>query len=402
MTLALPSPKSALKSLLGLAWQGADRLFLPWLPGPQTQIPTLLMVRLDRIGDMVLWLPAARRLAAHFKTQGYRVVVLAAAECTVLLREIAEIDEIIGINRSALLLNPFYRLRTLRRVRHLGATFAVNPTFSRVAALGDALIRASAAARRIGWVGDGAASSLFERRLGDSAYTELLSDPTGTQGELARNEALPALLGVHAAPWPCVPLPRDAVQGLPHRFYVLAPGASQELRRWPVERFAALARLIHTGTGWTGIICGGRDDGTRARRLQAAAPDVPLIDMTGATALPGLVDLIAQARLVVSCDSAAIHIAAAMRTPSVCIAGGGGYGRFVPYPGIHLAPVTPPLVAVQPRACFGCAWKCPYRPTGSRPAPCIEDVSVELAWTEVQRVLHDQTAGPAVDDSGKG
>lgn len=391
----LPAPKSTLKSLLGLAWQAVDAVLLPWLPRPVTQAPTAMLVRLDRIGDVVLWLPAARCLAEHFKASGHRVVVLVAAECAILLREITAIDEIITIDRAALLLNPVYRVRTLRRVRRLGATLALNPTFSRVAALGDAVVRASAASRRVGWVGDGAASSLFERRLGDSAYTELLSAPPGMHSELARNEALPALLGVaEAGSWPCVPLPRDAVPGLPPEFYVLAPGASQELRRWPVERFAALAGRIHAATGWTGIICGGRDDGARAHRLRATLPAVPLIDMTGATALPALTDLIARARLVVSCDSAAIHIAAAMRTPGVCITGGGGYERFVPYPDVRLAPVTPPRVAVHPRSCFGCAWKCPYRPTGRRPAPCIEDVSLEAAWAEVQIVLRqDRTAG---------
>jgi len=53
--------------------------------------------------------------------------------------------------------------------------------------------------------------------------------------------------------------------------------------------------------------------------------------LAGKTTIAQLVELIRNASLLIGNDSAAIHMAAATQTPSVCILGGGHYGRFLPY-----------------------------------------------------------------------
>ena len=380
--------KSIAKTLLGVGWQVADRLVLAGMRPTPAATPTLLLIRLERIGDVVLWLPTAQHIIRHYKDRGFRVILAVAGECAGLVKELAGVDQIVTVDRSAFLLRPAYRWACLRRVRALGATEAILGTFSRVSALGDALIRASAARRRVGWVGDGAASSQLERRLGDSAYTEQLSNPVGVEHEMLRNEALPGLLGIAMpASLPPPQIPRETASGLPDRFYILAPGASQVLRYWPAESFAALARKVHAATGAVGIVVGSAGDRDRATAIAEAAPDIPIQVMTGVGGLGLLADMIARAFLVVTSDSAAVHFAAALGTPSVCITGGGGYGRFVPYPEQSLVTVRAPRVVIHRMACFGCDWKCPYSPLSNRPAPCVTQVPVAAVWEEVRQIL---------------
>jgi ADP-heptose:LPS heptosyltransferase len=55
-------------------------------------------------------------------------------------------------------------------------------------------------------------------------------------------------------------------------------------------------------------------------------------DLTGKTTLPQLVNLIAGAKILISNESCAVHIAAAVGTNAVCISNGNHFGKFNPYP----------------------------------------------------------------------
>lgn len=355
--------------------------------------PVALLVRLDRIGDVVLWLPAAQRLAEAWRERGYRVVAVVRTECAALVQGLAGVDDVLSVDCSRFRLAPAYRARVLMAVRRVGAELAAEPTPSRVPSLGDAILRFSGAGRRVGWVGDASRVTPLEKRLGDRAYTELVPNPPGEESVLRINEAFLDRMAVPAVPMERSPLPRRPLAGVEVSapLYVLVPGAGERHRQWPAERFARLAALIHRETGWSGVICGSGSDRETAGRIMTEAR-VPLIDLTGRTALAQLAEVIAGSALVVSNETGTVHIAASLRVPSVCITGGGHYGRFVPYPASRLLDHAPPQVVHHSMPCFGCNWHCHFRPTSDGCAPCIDGVTVERAADAVRATL--KTSAP--------
>lgn len=117
---------------------------------------------------------------------------------------------------------------------------------------------------------------------------------------------------------------------------VIHPGASTGARRWPVERYAAVAR----GIGAEVVVTAGPGEGELARQVVAGAGEEPgRADEAGAggpdpgpdAAQPGptvfsgtlaeLFDLVATARLVICGDTGVAHVATAYRTPSVLLFG---------------------------------------------------------------------------------
>jgi ADP-heptose:LPS heptosyltransferase len=96
--------------------------------------------------------------------------------------------------------------------------------------------------------------------------------------------------------------------------------------------------------------------------------------LAGKTSLPEFVEVIRQARLLISNETSAVHIAAAVKTPSVCILGGGHFGRFLPYP--EKVVNCKPVAVFKKMACFGCNWKCnqPHNVNGC--VPCIEQIEM--------------------------
>ena len=76
------------------------------------------------------------------------------------------------------------------------------------------------------------------------------------------------------------------------------------------------------------------------------------------------------------------RIAAAVGTFTICISGGGHFGRFVPYP--ELPRQTNYLKVVYYKMpCYGCNWKCIYPINEGEPAPCIANISVDAVWGKV-------------------
>lgn len=365
---------------------------------PKGAAPVALIVRTDRIGDFLLWLPAARRLTEHLCGQGYRVVIIVNQESAALSGglvggALAGRVEVWPLDLTAFWTRPGYRARLLSRVARLGADWAVQPMFSRLLASGDAVVRLSGARRRTGWIGDLANSTRLGHWLGSRVYTELLDNPPPGLHDAQINEHLLEKLGVpldrlRDVPLPCVRLSSlDGQPPLPDRYVVLAPGASQALRRWPGARFAQLAERLHTDHGLPTVLCGSAGDQALAAAI-CRQSSAPLLDLTGRVPLRELPTLVAGATVLIGNDSAAIHLAALLGVPSVCIAGGGHPGRFIPYAASRLWPASsPPEVAHVPMPCYGCLWICIHRPDKTSCWPCIDAVTVEAAYAEVRQAL---------------
>ena len=122
---------------------------------------------------------------------------------------------------------------------------------------------------------------------------------------------------------------------------------------------------------------------------------MPLLNWAGRTTLSELVQVVAHAALLVTNETAAVHIGAATGTPTLCLLGGGHFGRFLPYE-VEQGDERPlPRVVFHAMPCFGCNWRCIYPVTPGRPVPCVEQISLENAWTGVQELLRQSAAFPS-------
>jgi ADP-heptose:LPS heptosyltransferase len=101
---------------------------------------------------------------------------------------------------------------------------------------------------------------------------------------------------------------------------VIHPGASAPSRRWPVDRFAAVARAL-AGRGETVVVTGSASEGSLCRELVGRAALSPQADLSGRLDLAELAALVAAARWVICGDTGIAHLASAYRTPSVLLFG---------------------------------------------------------------------------------
>lgn len=113
---------------------------------------------------------------------------------------------------------------------------------------------------------------------------------------------------------------------------VVHPGASGPERRWPVVRFAAVARVLARG-GHRVVVTGSRSETEEAAAVAGGAGLPPSAVLAGRTDLNTLGGLIASARLLVCGDTGVAHLATAYGTPSVVLFGPISPAMWGPPPG---------------------------------------------------------------------
>jgi len=194
-----------------------------------------------------------------------------------------------------------------------------------------ALARATGAAIRVGL--DDA------REMGWLGYTHRVKPREGVVHTVDRMLALVEALGATpirdlrlvAPPEDRTAAERDAV--LAGRFAVLAPTSRWPGKRWPIERFAALATLLlERGLVERVVVVGAGSEREECRPLlELAQREERVVDRLGRTCVGGLMATIERAALVVANDSAALHIAVGMGRPLVALFGPTDVAKVGPY-----------------------------------------------------------------------
>jgi ADP-heptose:LPS heptosyltransferase len=101
---------------------------------------------------------------------------------------------------------------------------------------------------------------------------------------------------------------------------LIHPGAASESRRWPAERFAAVARA-ELAAGRRVVVTGGPGERALARHVARLAGLDDHAVLAGRTGLVELAAAIAAASRVVCGDTGVAHLATALGTPSVLLFG---------------------------------------------------------------------------------
>lgn len=352
----------------------------------------VLIVKLDLIGDFFLWANSARILIDHYHSENCHVVLLANHAWSDTARKLDLGDEVWAIDSFRMNHDLGYRWAWLRRIRKASFQIAVHPCFSRGFLDGDAVIRATGAKERIGSAGDTSNVHAFLKPWADSWYSRLVPVAAGCRHEIFRNEEfVDAVCGSNVSVCrsrrSVFARSQTAATTRPERYAVFFPGASWTGKCWPVDRFIEIA-VKAAEAGFEIVVAGGEAElGLEKGFASRLGPRTRSV--VGTTSLETLTELICHADLVVTNDTSAVHIAAAFGVPAVCIAGGGHFGRFVPYPEVTESPArTRPSIVFNQMPCFNCDWKCIYPRDSGQPVRCIADVTIDQVWRAVANSTH--------------
>jgi heptosyltransferase-2 len=319
---------------------------------------SVLIVKLAAIGDVAMALPMITALRSE-NTQKH-ITWLCGTIAAPLLRCVDGIEDVIAIDEAAVLAGN--RARKAQAVMAAWSALRGKRFDLVLTAHTDSRYRlfgAGVRATERRWLGErGARSRLVAGRYYGDEYVRLATEvDDGT----ARRFAPP-------------PLRVELDRGVGERLarldarapVALAPGGARNpgrddpLRRWPVERYAEVAREL-VRRGRTVLLTGAPNDAW----IRPAFEGIDVVDLVGATTLPGLVALYARCGVVVTHDSGPLHLARLSGAPLV--------GLFGPTSPASMLREDARTIALWPGAMLPCA-PC-Y--DGRNFAPCGDNVCMQ-------------------------
>lgn len=295
--------------------------------------PRILIVRRENIGDLVCTTPLLRALRRQLPAA--TLCVLATRYNRAVLENHPDVDDLFsytkakhrlpGEHRAAIYLDRARLIWRLARMRFDWALLPGGPhpsalRFARWIAPRRLLVRGPAAAAA------GAHEAQQSCHLLTAMGLEYEAPPARVVADAGLAEAVRLRMTRHL--------------GLaPQRLVALHISARRPSQRWPAERFAELARLLHRRHGCALMLLwapGAEDDPAhpgddgKAAQVLAACADLPVFPAPTQT-LSELMAALAICDRMVCADGGAMHLAAGLGKPMVCLFGDSPADRWHPW-----------------------------------------------------------------------
>jgi predicted lipopolysaccharide heptosyltransferase III len=309
----------------------------------------ILLLQLKRIGDLILTLPAIATVRENFPDAQLTLVV--SKECAEMSPAISNVDRILIARRNLRDLSPSFAVA--RGMFNYCVDFTRNDRSAFLAFLSRARRRVTSYRVR--------AQSKNRARVYTDFVTVRMRDMHTIDYHLAFLEPL----GIHkvlgdlrlelpeAAREKADQLRRDARIG--GRFVIFHPGSAREEKLWDPARWAQVIDKAGRNSEIDLVLTSGasRLELEHIVRIKQRTRQ-RIVDLSNKTDLLTLAALITQARLLVTVDSAPMHLAAATRTPQVVL-----FGPTNPF---HWRPRGSPALILQGESAIPLTEFSPSRP----------------------------------------
>lgn len=361
-----------------------------WRRGPAPEGPPrrVLLLRLERIGDLLMTLDALAAVRARAPAAEIRLVV--GSWNAALARLLPAVDRVETIDapwlsQEGTRSSPQELAARIRRWRRDDVDLAINfePDVR-----SNALLAASGARRRVGYAAGGGGGFLtdvlpYDRSAHSAANALRLVDRALPDGG--------ASPGVSAGPALRIPAEAETraagrLESCDRRGPVVGinPGAGRAIKEWPAARFAAAAAALAERDAATIVLLGSASETTTAAAVRdALPPHVRLVDLAGDAPLVDLAAVLRRLSVLLTADTGPMHLAAAVGTPVV--------GIFGPSDPVRYAPLSRrSAVVCADLWCRPCGrMRRPPRRCGHGTPDCLSGIRVEAVVDAARRLLHE-------------
>ena len=359
-------------------------------PSPPDDI---LVLRLDRIGDMLMTLPALNALRdAHPRAR----IRLAVGEWSRDIAHDAPVDEVL-IWSAPWAGRPDEGASTARDLFARARSLRNNPPDLAIDFQGDVraiwLMAATGARERIGYANTGSAALL-------TRVAELDENVNFVEQNY---RAVETAVGVEVPRKPFTWLDEerrargrarlnaetDRAGAQPNRPVIgLHPGAGRRIKEWPIERFVEVARHLAEQKGATLLLTGSKGEKQKTETIHAMLPH-STVDVAGKWSLGELAEVMSACDAFISGDTAAMHFACAIGVPSVAIFGPSDPGRYFSGGPLGFGSGAKHIALAPQLWCSPCNLiRRPPEECAALPAPeCLTNVTVDAVLAATLDVL---------------
>jgi ADP-heptose:LPS heptosyltransferase len=307
------------------AWRELQRP----LPAPTSSARRLLIVRLDDIGDYLLFRNQLAMYKKSFRWRDYTVTLLGNASWRDLFMRLdaGTVDDTVWVKKSEYLASAAYRQAIWESLRAAGHDTVIAPSRTRPLQLDDLCMLAAAPSHRFG-----SANTYIHpewNRVSDALYDTLFQPVDTRIHEFEFNGQFTSwICGIrYPGSRPTIDAQRCAPK--PGDYWLCFVGANTRSKRWPARRWIEFINQVRLGSTSRVILAGAGRAETDAATLIARSTNAQSI--AGQVSLVEMLDWVAGAQAVITNDTMAAHMSVSCNRPTVIIANGVNFARFTDY-----------------------------------------------------------------------
>lgn len=298
----------------------------------------LLIVRVDDIGDYLLFRNALEIIRNSYTFKDYKITLLGNEAWKGIAShfDLAFIDDFIWLNKHSFFNDKSYQNSFLTDLKNKSFEQAFFPSRTRHFLLEDLIAMAVNSKHKIACHSQ---YSHYETTFEKDAITSLYQQEILLENDLIHefefNMKIVEILTNEKVHFnePFLDkniLPKNNLNF--NNYMVVFPGASAGSKRWGPNKFAKIIENITIQKKLKVVIAGSKSDQKFSKKIWKHLPNnSDVIDYCGQTNLLELISLINEAKILISNDTSAAHMGACLGTHSIILANGNHYGRFLPY-----------------------------------------------------------------------
>jgi ADP-heptose:LPS heptosyltransferase len=329
----------------------------------------VILLRMDGIGDSVIFSGALKHIREAYSDTKLTIVVRPYVKS--LYDSCPYIDRLIEWNNKSFVWNPIYRLRFLWSISSTKVEVLLCPIWTKSAEV-EEFLRTIECVEVVAFETYSDSKTIGRRAM-------FVSVPKTIYREIDRyvfflkkiisTFQLSSILKteIWLNPKNSANIEKKYPNIKNRKYVAVVPGAGWVMRQWPAEKWILLLLTIQIQyKDYDFVLLGGIDDRSLCEQIKEKVNNQNIRNLCSYFNLNELAQVIKNSCLCIGEETGAIHIAAACEIPTICIMGGGHFGRFYPY-----GDLTKNIVVNRMMDCYGCDWKCIYPTTR-----CIQEIEI--------------------------
>lgn len=341
------------------------------------------------LGDGAIFMCALKNLRKIYPEDKYEITLLCQKGLNKMYESLKIFDKVIPLNYTSSTVNLKERLKTFKNLRAEYYDIALDPIGIEECTTNVLMNRVICANEKIGIVNKG--KKLYcPKNILNKVYTKIIEVDKKEISYIEQyfeffNNLTDIKFSVEFRDLP----DEQLKENLPEKYFIVNPSASTEYKKWPLERFVELTKRMYKTLNIPLVICGtGVDKETNDKFKEKIGNDVEIVDMTNKTNILQYIGLIKKAQYVVTNDTGTYHVATISQVPTLILAGGYTYDKYVTYHFKGEEKFKKPYIVTEKMDCFNCENRCKYRNELKETWPCLEKITIENAWKITEEMLN--------------
>jgi len=336
----------------------------------------LFIIRTDEIGDYILFRNFLQEIRNTEKFKNYKITLIGNK----VWRGLAEfldqqfVDEFIWIDVNDLWGTQFFKtIFGNFKSRSIDFLIAPQPARNWTA---DRISMMVPAKNKIVAESTLENTSASTKKIADFFYTGKILIPENVENEFAKNKFFfeQVCLEKISIETPFIDAANWSTRcEETNKYIVIVVGAGSLKRAWPADNFAEIVKFLLEFPDIDVILTGGKGEDGIGNKILKDVMNARVENLIGKTSLPDLAKIIAGSLGVISNETGAAHMAAALNINTIVLLGGGHFGRFMPY----LNAQNTVECVYHEMECFKCGWNCIYNTEKEEAYPCIKNINTE-------------------------